>query len=552
MKERSTIPAAIHEPYEALRALAPFQLFSDEELREIVPLCEIKSFSPETTIIREGDPSDNRVFFLLAGGVSIYVADNFILALKRAGDIFGEMSLINDEPRSATVTADQAATMLVVNSALTFKTGEANYYKFRYYFSRMFNGILTSKLRMTSERAKMYEVAVKQSLEVRKRSTSLQEEIQHNINQIRVYSHLVESATDAILILNTSGLILEENASMERIFGHEAIQIVGTPIAELLRLPATGGGSWESLAADAATTGWNGEVEVASPEGEIIPADCSISLVQDRESEALAYSVILRDMRERKAYEAQILSQSSELKQANEELQTLDRLKDNFITLVSHELRTPLSSIMAYSEALNMEGMVEPEEQGEFLAIIHREAQKLGEMVNKVLSISKMESGQMLFEFKESRLDEIVEFMAASAKEEAQSKNLDVNVDIKKEFKPTCFDSGKIQEVLRQILDNAIKFTDSGSIDIRVCQYSDNSLIEIKDTGKGIDEGHITEVFDKFNWVDNIQHHQNGIGLGLPLSFLIVNAHSGRMELKSKKGAGTTVSVWLPHRPEAA
>ena len=105
---------------------------------------------------------------------------------------------------------------------------------------------------------------------------------------------------------------------------------------------------------------------------------------------------------------------------------------------------------------------------------------------------------------------------------------------------------------MRQILDNAIKFTDSGRIEILMRQDSDGSLIEIKDTGKGMEEGQVTEVFDKFNWVDSIQHHQSGIGLGLPLSFLIVDAHSGRMELKSKKGAGTTVTVWLPHQPKVA
>ena len=105
MTERSTISAAITDPYEVLRALAPFKLFTDSELQEIIPLCEIKTFEPEVTIIHETDPSDNRVYFLLTGGVSVYVAENFILALKRTGDIFGEMSMVDDKPRNATITA---------------------------------------------------------------------------------------------------------------------------------------------------------------------------------------------------------------------------------------------------------------------------------------------------------------------------------------------------------------------------------------------------------------------------------------------------------------
>jgi len=552
MTANPSLPANISDPFAALRALAPFKLFSDEELREIVPLCEIRNFSPQTTIIREGDSSDNRVFFLLAGGVSVYVADNFILALKKTGDIFGEMSLISDEPRSATVISDRDSTMLVVNSALTFDPGEENYYKFRYFFSRMFGAILTDKLRMTSQRARMYEVAVKQTLKVRKQSTNLQEQIRRNLDQIRVYSHLVESSTDAILILNTSGLILEANSSMERVFGLSHDEISGTQIGKLLGLADTGGGSWESLAADAANGGWNGEAEVAFDGAEPNPADCSISLVQDQDSEALAYSVILRDLRQRKAYEQQILAQSKELEKANEELMTLDRLKDNFMTLVSHELRTPLSSIIAYAEALNMEGMVEPEEQGEFLKTIQVEAVLLGELVNKVLTISKIESGQMLFEFKKNRLDKFIEFAGASAKEPAAAKSLDLKLEIAGDFKPTYFDSGKIQEVLRQLLDNAINYSDEGCITLSATQDSKGSLIEVKDTGKGMEEDHLSGAFSKFNWVDNIRHHQSGIGLGLPLSFLIVDAHSGRMELKSTQGKGTTVSVWLPHKPESA
>ncbi|MCZ6841250.1 MAG: ATP-binding protein [SAR324 cluster bacterium] len=543
--------APIDDPLTALRTLSCFKQFNAHELQEILPLSEIRGYPPETVILREGDDSDNRVYFLLTGGVSVYVADNFILKLKRSGDIFGEMSLISQELRSATVKTDEKTTLLELSSALTFDPGARNYYKFRYFFSRMFNTILADKLRMTSERAGMYEHAVRRNEQITEQSVGLQEQIRQHLDQIRVYSHLVQSAKDTIVIINTSGIILEANDALEIAFGIPGHKQTGIAIAELLQIPEKEEQGWPGVFDKASSGGWNGEVLVMHGTKDPIPADCSISLVQNENAEALAYSVIFRDIRERKAFEEKILAQSAELEKINRELRELDRLKDNFMTLVSHELRTPLSSIIAYAEALTIEGMVEPEEQREFLQTIHSESLRLGELVNKVLSISKIESGQMAFEFKEGRLDELVTYMAANYRPKALSKALQLDVRIDENFHSTHYDPGQIQDVLREILDNALKFTDSGSIRVKATQNETESLIQVQDTGKGMEGNVLIGARNKFDWVENIGHHQSGIGLGLPLSFLIVDAHSGQLELQSAAGEGTTVSIRLPHRPNS-
>ena len=268
--------------------------------------------------------------------------------------------------------------------------------------------------------------------------------------------------------------------------------------------------------------------------------------------DGLAYSVILRNIKQRKVYERKIIRQSKALQRANKELLELDRLKDNFLTLVSHELRTPLTSIVAYAETLSMEGMVEPEDQGEFLGIIHKEALRLSDLVHKVLTISKIESGQMLFEFGEGKLDDLLVLTLAKFKAKAKEKNLLLEFTKDGEIEETVFDTDRIQEVIGQLLANSLQNTETGSIRVAISQDRKETLIEIVDTGKGIEGNLVSGAFSRFDWVDNIQYHQGGIGLGLPLCHLIVNAHSGDISLQSEMGKGTTVSVKLPHRPAQA
>lgn len=535
--------------FPVLRSLSPFKLFADEELREIAPLCEIETFEGGHPIISEGEPSDNKVYFVLSGGVEVSITGKFILALKREGDIFGEMSLISDEPRSATVTVSEPSRILAINSALTFEPGEGHYYKLRYYFSRMFGAILTDKLRLTSERARLYEDAVTHSRETEQKSTTLQEQIRQNLLQLRIYSHLVGSAKDAILIVNTAGVVLEGNPSLEADFGIDAMQFSGKPISPLLRFPPGGPENWAQAAQAASAGGWSGEVEVAWGKSPPVPAECSISLICDTENEALAFSVIMRNISERKAHERKILNQSRDLERANVELREMDKLKDNFIGLISHELRTPLSTIIAFAETLAMEGMVEPEDQGDYIQTIHSEALQLSRLVNKMITISRIESGQMVFEFEEARLDEVLRAAAGEPEKLAQEKNLEISFRLDENGGPTFFDREQIQEAFAQVLTNAVRFTDSGSVEVSLSRGEDETLIRVRDTGKGMEEGEVASAFNRFEIVKDVTYHQTGIGLGLPLAFLIVRAHGGQIALDSAPGKGTTVSVTLPHRP---
>ena len=455
--------------------------------------------------------------------------------------------MISDEPRSATVKTGEPTTLLILTSAPKFDPEDERHYKFQFYFHRMFSTILADKLRITSERAKMYEDAVLRSQKSEEQSTGFQEQIRQNLDQIRLYTHLVGSAKDAIIIINTAGIILDANPSVQGDFGLSEKEVLGREIAPLLGCTEDGSTPWEEITRQAAHGGWSGEIQVCVKGGDPIPADCSVSAVEGSGGELLAYSVILRNIKGRKEIEAQISRQSRELEQANQELRELDKMKDHFLSLVSHELRTPISSIMAYAETLNIEGMVEPEDQGEFLQVIHQEAVKLNEMINNLLTVSRIESGQMLFEFEEGNLGELADSLVAMLRSKATAKNLTLACEIEPPIAATHFDGAQIRSVLRQILENSIKFTDEGRITLRLRQDEKETLIQIEDTGKGMEKEILVNAFNKFHRLGDNTNRSRGVGLGLPLSYLIVKAHCGTISIQSVENQGTTVSVHLPH-----
>jgi PAS domain S-box-containing protein len=540
------------EPLEALRVILPTQTFSEEELRELLPMCELKVLPAEHTLIKEGEPSDNRVYFLLSGSVSVSIQGRFILSLHNRGESIGEMGLISSAPRSATVCTDKPSQFLVINATMPEGPLGPDDYKLRYSLSRIFNSILTEKLRTTSDRARLYEDMLDRSERVEQQRRSLEQEIAAYLQQISLYSHLVNGANDAILITDPEGRILNANRALMRSFGVETDTVIGVQVDILLAMPNGEPGNWESISREARGGGWHGEVVVYHPSLGAIPADCSIFFVHDSEGALLAYSVILRDIRERKALEQETQRQAAELERAYGQLRELDRAKSNFLNLISHELRTPITSILAYSELLKTEGMVEPEERQSFVEVIHKETEKLSEMVKKVLAISKMESGQMLFNFTEQDLEQLVRHAAAMLRSQAEVKQVTLSVSVPNPLAPVVFDEENLREAVAQLLDNAIKYTDGGSIEVEVTQRDGTSLIRIDDTGKGIEGLNIDDLLDNFGRGDPVNVGPHGLGLGLPLCYLIVKAHSGTLSLQSRAGHGTEAVFALPMQPIGA
>ncbi len=238
---------------------------------------------------------------------------------------------------------------------------------------------------------------------------------------------------------------------------------------------------------------------------------------------------------------------SEKLQKAYEELKTLDKSKDDFLALVSHELRTPLSSIVAYTEVLLDDMAESKEEEKNYLGIIKSESDRLTRLINNVLDLSKMEAGRMPFEFNYVNLNKLVNASVRGLAGAAIKHKHKLINNLENSSIIIFADEDKIIQVLSNILSNAIKFTQEGGIitisgDVKY----NNAEISISDTGHGIKKEDFNKVFDKFQQIEEVNHHSEGTGLGMPISKIIVENHKGKIWFESKVGQGTTFYFTIP------
>jgi signal transduction histidine kinase len=236
----------------------------------------------------------------------------------------------------------------------------------------------------------------------------------------------------------------------------------------------------------------------------------------------------------------------SDLAVAHQELLSLDEAKTNFLANVSHELRTPLTSIRAFSEILQSYPD-DDETQQEFLQIITSESERLTRLVNDVLDVTKIESGEM--DWREATIDPngLLDQCARTFAPLFEHSTLKFEQDVAPHLPPIRGDHDRLQQVIHNLLNNAMKFTSLGTIGLRAGVRADELWIEVWDTGVGIAVEDQERVFEKFQQVgDTLTGKPKGTGLGLTICRDIVAHHGGRLLLDSQPGRGSRFSIVLP------
>ncbi len=226
------------------------------------------------------------------------------------------------------------------------------------------------------------------------------------------------------------------------------------------------------------------------------------------------------------------------------ERKQLEEMKRDFIVNASHELRTPLTAIHGFVETM------ENESQGssdKYLEIIKRHTSRLIAIVEDMLTISKMEDDRIQIQISEINFKALIEDVLTIFSVRLKEKKLKISYNISKGLEQFNGDFVKIEQLFINLIDNAIKYTQSGNIKINVDDDDENLIIQVNDTGIGIPQQDLERIFERFYTVDKSRSRKNGgTGLGLAIVKHIVNLHKGQIEVKSSESKGTTFTVKLP------
>lgn len=243
---------------------------------------------------------------------------------------------------------------------------------------------------------------------------------------------------------------------------------------------------------------------------------------------------------------------NANLSLASEKLNSLAEMKKNFIANVSHELRTPLTSISAYTELLqNNVHRLSAASQDEFLQVIHSESIKLTAIINDILELSQMENGPAALVHEDTNLAVMVNHLHDSWLTRATERGISLELDIADAQMTLPVDSLLIQQLLTHLVNNAFKFTpEGGTVSITLSESGTAVKLTVEDTGIGIPEDKLGEIFDRFFQVDgSTTRRHSGQGLGLALCHDIVSNHEGRIWAENRDAGGACLTVLLPRRP---
>ncbi|WP_186579260.1 sensor histidine kinase [Aquibacillus kalidii] len=230
---------------------------------------------------------------------------------------------------------------------------------------------------------------------------------------------------------------------------------------------------------------------------------------------------------------------------------TLERYQTNrneFFSNITHELKTPLTYIKGYTQAIRKNLYQSDNEKNDYLKIIENEANQINTLMDDLMDLSKIEEGKLPFHMEDLELNELIETIITKVQFKANQKNIDVHFSPSTSVALLYADGNRMEQIFNNLLENAIRYTEKGSIKVNLINETNGITVKIADTGIGIAKSDLPYLFDRFYRVDKSRSRSNGgTGLGLSIVKKLVETHNGTIEFQSEKDQGTTVILYFPN-----
>jgi two-component system, OmpR family, phosphate regulon sensor histidine kinase PhoR len=352
-----------------------------------------------------------------------------------------------------------------------------------------------------------------------------QKQLDRQITERAVGTETILTAMqDGLLVVDTRHRVTLVNQTFRQLFRLQD-DIVGEPLLEIVREPVL-----DRLIAETLRTGAPQRTELTIPnlENNTVHRMQLSAVAMNNDIDLTTGAVVL-------------FHDITQLKQA-------DEIRRDFVANVSHELRTPLSILRGYIETLLDDPETSPEELGRILQVMKRHSNRLGTLVDDLLTLAQLESANPNLQLSDVWLSELFAAIVHDWAKKFAEKKLRIDISVASDLPVVRADETRLQEILYNLLDNALKYSRPGDkIRLQAQRRGDGVALTVTDTGVGISEADLPRIFERFYRADKARSRElGGTGLGLSIVKHIAQMHGGRVEAESKLGQGTTIRVVLP------
>jgi len=410
--------------------------------------------------------------------------------------------------------------------------------------------VLSRKLKRINQELQSKNQELKNAYSLLEKKTS---EITNQKNQIakelsesgKIFEMLIHAAVDGISFYDENWRLILSNPAFYNIIGYTREIYNQTDPSQILH-PDDKDFHTDRINALKTSGFYEREIRLKHNDGHYVEMSTRSVVIKDDSGKLIGALTISRDITSLKLAHNNLIRATFEAENSN-------RLKASFLANISHEIRTPLNSVIGFSNLLLGDDLSK-ETREEYIDHINHNSEKLLQIIGDIIDLSRLESSQMEITYEETSINDVIKEVIDETRKSIKRNEKPIILVVKNNFQEHSdlifSDRIWLKRVLIHLLDNAVKFTLEGSVELSYCKQDDNILFAIKDTGIGINSENLVRIFEEFRQeIDGHHRPFEGLGVGLTLAKEVLERMGGRIFVKSEKGVGSEFSFTIPYRP---